>query len=563
MTSWEIHGRSFANCNCAYGCPCQFNALPTDGTCEAAVSFIIDQGFHGDVSLDGLMAAFTAKFPGPVHEGNGEQQLIIDERATDDQRAALQSIMTGGDTEEMATMFWVYSAMSPNKHETLFKKLEMEIDIEARKGRILVEDVYEAIGEPIKNPVTGAEHRARIDIPNGFEFRIAEMGSGTTTTMGGDIQLEKNKNSYGQFAEMHLSNSGIVDAAQRGGQLGVAILTDKALLPAILSKQNLVVSLSLAIVILFSGVYTVLGVGMDMNAINMTRMSGVFNTPDAQSTMNMEINGMADMPMSSKQSMDMTSQMSADTEQSEEPVSVSQIPSKDSTLSASETKPHSMSTDAENNNHMSLEMGRGWSLDVAVMMFFMWWFMMVAMMTPSAAPTLLLFHNLKKIGAEKGLALPQTYLFLLGYLGAWAIFSGVACALQSQFEKFGIVNGMMMQLTSVYLSGGLLIAAGLYQFTPLKYACLEKCRAPAEFLAENYRKGASGAFVMGGHHGLFCLGCCWALMALLFVGGVMNLYWIAGLAIYVAIEKLLWKNGWFDKAFGITLVGAGGIIIVT
>ncbi len=213
MTSWEIHGRSFANCNCAYGCPCQFNALPTDGTCEAAVSFIIDQGFHGDVSLDGLMAAFTAKFPGPVHEGNGEQQLIIDERATDDQRAALQSIMTGGDTEEMATMFWVYSAMSPNKHETLFKKLEMEIDIEARKGRILVEDVYEAIGEPIKNPVTGAEHRARIDIPNGFEFRIAEMGSGTTTTMGGDIQLEKNKSSYGQFAEMHLSNSGIVDAA--------------------------------------------------------------------------------------------------------------------------------------------------------------------------------------------------------------------------------------------------------------------------------------------------------------------------------------------------------------
>jgi hypothetical protein len=187
--------------------------LPTYGTCEAAVGYIIDRGFYGEVSLDGLMAGFIVKFPGPVHEGNGEQQLVIDERASVEQRAALQTIMTGGDTDEMATMFWIYSAMSPNKHETLFKKLDIEIDIEARKGRILVDGVYEVLGEPIKNPITGVEHRARIDLPNGFEYRIAEMGSGTTTTMGGEIQLDNNKNTYGQFAEMHLGNTGIVEAA--------------------------------------------------------------------------------------------------------------------------------------------------------------------------------------------------------------------------------------------------------------------------------------------------------------------------------------------------------------
>ena len=212
MILWELHGRSFGNCNCAYGCPCQFNALPTDGTCEAAVGYIIDKGFYGNIRLDGLMAGFTVKFPGPVHEGNGEQQLVIDERASEEQRTALQTIMTGGDTEEMATMFWIYSAMAPKKYETLFKRLDFDIDIEARRGKILVDGVYEVIGEPIKNPVTGLEHRVRIDIPHGFEYRIAEMGSGTTTTMGGDIKLEKNKNSYGQFAEMHLSNSGIIDA---------------------------------------------------------------------------------------------------------------------------------------------------------------------------------------------------------------------------------------------------------------------------------------------------------------------------------------------------------------
>lgn len=211
MTQWEIHGRELANCNCDYGCPCQFNALPTDGTCEAVVVFEIDVGHYGSVRLDGLRSAFVAKWPGPVHEGNGEMQIIIDESATEEQRDALQTIMTGGDTREMATMWWVYSAMAPNKLETIYKPIESEIDIEARVGRFVIPDVVEVDAEPIKNPVTGAEHRARIDLPHGFEYRLAEIASGTARTSGA-ISLLKNNASYAQFADLHLSNDGVIDA---------------------------------------------------------------------------------------------------------------------------------------------------------------------------------------------------------------------------------------------------------------------------------------------------------------------------------------------------------------
>ncbi len=212
MTPWEIRGRELANCNCAYGCPCQFMALPTDGTCEAAVGYEFDHGHYGDVKLDGLRAAMVLKWPGPIHEGNGQMQLVIDERATAAQRDALQKIMTGADTEDMATMWWVFSAMSPHKLETLYKPIHTEIDIEGRRGRIVVEDVFEFEAEPIRNPVTGVEHRARIDLPHGFEYRLAEMGSGTTKTQGA-ISLQKNKGSYAQFAELHLSHKGVVEAA--------------------------------------------------------------------------------------------------------------------------------------------------------------------------------------------------------------------------------------------------------------------------------------------------------------------------------------------------------------
>ena len=209
MTQWEVHGRELANCNCAYGCPCQFNALPTNGTCEAAVGFIVESGFHGDTDLAGVRAALIAKWPGPIHEGDGTMQLIIDDSASPDQRRAMERIMTGEDTEEMSTMWWVYSAMAPTKLETIFKPIEVDIDIEERMGRVHIPDVFEINAEPITNPVTGDVHRARIDLPHGFEYRLAEMGSGTTRTSG-DIELANNRDTYAQFAELHLSHAGVI-----------------------------------------------------------------------------------------------------------------------------------------------------------------------------------------------------------------------------------------------------------------------------------------------------------------------------------------------------------------
>ena len=208
MIEWFVKGKEFANCNCAYGCPCQFNALPTHGNCCAVVGFQIDQGMFGDVKLDGVRAAGIYAWPGPVHAGNGRMQLIVDEKASDKQRDAMLKIMTGQETKDMATMWWVYSAMAPNKLPPLFKPISLSIDVDGRKGRMSIAGVLEATGQPIRNPVTGAEHRARIDLPNGFEYRLAEIGSGTTTTMG-EIKLNL-KDSYGQFANIHLSHQGVV-----------------------------------------------------------------------------------------------------------------------------------------------------------------------------------------------------------------------------------------------------------------------------------------------------------------------------------------------------------------
>ncbi len=208
MTPWEVHGIELANCNCVYACPCQFNALPTDNKCEAVVGGEIHRGHYGEVKLDGLRMAAMYKWPGPVHEGNGTMQLIIDEAASEAQRAALIAIMTGEDTEDMATMWWVYSAMSPNKLEPLPRKIELEVDITARRGRISVPGCFETTAEPIRNPVTGAEHRVRIDMPEGFEYAIAEIGSASTRTSGA-IRFELT-DSYGQFCELHLSNTGVL-----------------------------------------------------------------------------------------------------------------------------------------------------------------------------------------------------------------------------------------------------------------------------------------------------------------------------------------------------------------
>ncbi|MDP6709632.1 MAG: DUF2182 domain-containing protein [Alphaproteobacteria bacterium] len=184
-----------------------------------------------------------------------------------------------------------------------------------------------------------------------------------------------------------------------------------------------------------------------------------------------------------------------------------------------------------------MAMAPAWTPGYFVLVLAMWWVMMVAMMLPSAAPMVLLFATVNRKSREQGRAYVPTAVFAAGYLAAWGGFSLVAVGLQWGLEQLALLSPMM-QTSSLYLGAALLIGAGLYQLTPLKYACLRHCRSPFDFIANHWRQGAGGAFRMGLEHGFFCLGCCWVLMALLFYGGVMNLWWIAGLAIYVLLEKL-------------------------
>ena len=185
---------------------------------------------------------------------------------------------------------------------------------------------------------------------------------------------------------------------------------------------------------------------------------------------------------------------------------------------------------------------------------------MIAMMTPSAAPVILLYaraYRYEQKSGKIGAGVAPTQSFLWGYLVSWMAFSAAATCLQWGLERAGLVHAMLMWSIDTVFSAGLLIAAGLYQFSSLKNACLAQCRSPAQFLAENFRSGVSGAFGMGFKHGLFCLGCCWAMMALLFVGGAMNLVWIAGLTILVLIEKVSRAGRTIGHAAGIVMIAAG------
>ncbi|MFD2740543.1 DUF1326 domain-containing protein [Sulfitobacter aestuarii] len=212
MTPWEINGREAVNCNCNFGCPCQFGVLPSKGHCEAAVVYEIDSGHHGETRLDGLRAAAVYHWPGAIHEGNGEMQLIVDEGTSEAQRAALEAIMTGQDTEEMATMWFVYAKMCPTKHETLTAPIRVEMDIDRRVGEGSVEGIFDIALQPVPHIVTGEPHRALIKLPNGFEFEEAEMASGRTRLRGGAISFDPLDDSHAHFAHLHLTGQGV----QRG-----------------------------------------------------------------------------------------------------------------------------------------------------------------------------------------------------------------------------------------------------------------------------------------------------------------------------------------------------------
>lgn len=177
---WRFRGVSMTNCNCDWGCPCQFNALPTHGDCRATVAMRIDEGNFGDVRLDGLKWVVLVAWPEAIHLGRGEQFIVVDEDADEAQRDALVRILRGEETEPGATIFNVFAATFDKLHEPAFLPIEFEADIERRQGRIRVEGVVETDVEPIRNPITGAEHRARVVLPGGFEYREAEYASGDT-----------------------------------------------------------------------------------------------------------------------------------------------------------------------------------------------------------------------------------------------------------------------------------------------------------------------------------------------------------------------------------------------
>jgi hypothetical protein len=206
---WTIRAREFANCNCSYGCPCQFNDLPTHGHCRAVVGFSIDSGHHGTTQLDGLNVAGIFRWPGPIHEGHGEAVVFIDKRANEAQRDALLRILSGQDTEPGATIFNVFASTLEKLHDPIFVDIAFEVDVDKRRARLVVPGHIETRGEPILNPVTGAEHRIRIDSPNGFEYKLAEIGRGWSKTAA-PVSFDL-ADTYGQFARLNLSQSGVTD----------------------------------------------------------------------------------------------------------------------------------------------------------------------------------------------------------------------------------------------------------------------------------------------------------------------------------------------------------------
>jgi hypothetical protein len=209
MTYWEFQGRELVNCTCEYGCNCQFNALPDKGHCHAVAAVLIDEGRHGDTRLDGLRIVGIFKWPGPIHEGHGEVLAIVDERADAAQRDALLRIMTGQDTDPFATMFAVFASTIETMHEPVFAPVQFEVDVDGRRGRLSVENYVEMSGEPIVNKATGAETRAQIVLPAGFEYEVADIGSASSRTTGGPMQLSI-ADKYAQFANLHLSSHGVV-----------------------------------------------------------------------------------------------------------------------------------------------------------------------------------------------------------------------------------------------------------------------------------------------------------------------------------------------------------------
>jgi len=208
---------------------------------------------------------------------------------------------------------------------------------------------------------------------------------------------------------------------------------------------------------------------------------------------------------------------------------------------------------------MAMPESRVWNLPEFGMMLAMWTIMMIAMMAPSAAPMLLAFAAVNRRRRERQAPYVPTAVFLLGYIAVWTAFSVVATAAQFGLQAAALLSPMLVSTSSVF-GAGLLITAGLFQWTPLKNRCLAQCHSPFQFLMVDWREGSRGAFHMGVRHGSYCLGCCWAVMALLFVAGVMNLLWVAALSVFVLAEKLAPK--YVSRSGGAVMILAGVWLLV-
>ena len=205
---WMIHAKEFSNCNCAYGCPCQFNAPATHGFCEAIANFEIIDGFFNDTKLDGVKFLGIFKWPGQIADGNGKAQLIIDEKTTPAQREAVLKIASGQSTAPGTTIFSVFASTLSEVKEPIYVPIKMEVDVEKRRAHIHVKDLVESRGEPLINPFSGNEDRRGIYNPNGFEYTYAEVGSGNTRATAG-LQLGL-INTYGQFCYLHMNQDGVI-----------------------------------------------------------------------------------------------------------------------------------------------------------------------------------------------------------------------------------------------------------------------------------------------------------------------------------------------------------------
>ena len=184
LVEWRMRGPEIANCNCDWGCPCQFNALPTRGNCRAMTAMRIDEGYFGELDLSGLKWCGMFAWPGPIHEGAGEAFVVIDSTASEAQRSALLTILSGGETDPGATIFNVFATVIDRLHEPAFLPIAFELDIDKRVGSVRIDNVMHTQTQPIRNPVTGKEHRARVVLPSGFEYREAEYASGETQATG-------------------------------------------------------------------------------------------------------------------------------------------------------------------------------------------------------------------------------------------------------------------------------------------------------------------------------------------------------------------------------------------